>query len=98
MYSWIDKDIGYCQGELSKQMFFCYSSLVKGTMFYHVSSLNVKLFEFSKSPYAGMSDLCSPMSIILEHEADAFWCFERLMRRVVSTLAHLIFHLTKTDP
>ncbi|CAM0942891.1 unnamed protein product [Alopecurus aequalis] len=30
----------------------------------------------------GMSDLCSPLSIILEHEADAFWCFERLMRRV----------------
>lgn len=30
----------------------------------------------------GMSDLCSPISIILEHEADAFWCFERLMRRV----------------
>ncbi|XP_044421573.1 TBC1 domain family member 15 isoform X2 [Triticum aestivum] len=31
----------------------------------------------------GMSDLCSPISIILEHEADAFWCFERLMRRVL---------------
>ncbi|RLN09280.1 TBC1 domain family member 15-like [Panicum miliaceum] len=44
VYSWVDKDIGYCQG---------------------------------------MSDLCSPISIILEHEADAFWCFERLMRRVV---------------
>ncbi|AQK75977.1 Ypt/Rab-GAP domain of gyp1p superfamily protein [Zea mays] len=29
-----------------------------------------------------MSDLCSPISIILENEADAFWCFERLMRRV----------------
>ncbi|XP_066332785.1 uncharacterized protein [Miscanthus floridulus] len=43
VYSWIDKDIGCCQG---------------------------------------MSDLCSPISIILEHEADAFWCFERLMCRV----------------
>ncbi|KAK8573635.1 hypothetical protein V6N13_009723 [Hibiscus sabdariffa] len=31
----------------------------------------------------GMSDLCSPMIILLEHEADAFWCFERLMRRLV---------------
>ncbi|XP_012460043.1 rab GTPase-activating protein 22 [Gossypium raimondii] len=30
----------------------------------------------------GMSDLCSPMIIILENEADAFWCFERLMRRL----------------
>jgi len=33
-----------------------------------------------------MSDLCSPMIILLEDEADAFWCFERLMRRLVLTL------------
>ncbi|KAJ4775555.1 Ypt/Rab-GAP domain of gyp1p superfamily protein [Rhynchospora pubera] len=43
IYSWIDRDIGYCQG---------------------------------------MSDLCSPISILIENEADAFWCFERLMRRL----------------
>ncbi|XP_057950691.1 GTPase-activating protein gyp7 [Malania oleifera] len=30
----------------------------------------------------GMSDLCSPMIILFEDEADAFWCFERLMRRL----------------
>ncbi|KAJ6797542.1 TBC1 domain family member 17-like [Iris pallida] len=30
----------------------------------------------------GMSDLCSPMIILLEDEADAFWCFECLMRRL----------------
>ncbi|XVE80316.1 hypothetical protein DITRI_Ditri14bG0129900 [Diplodiscus trichospermus] len=30
----------------------------------------------------GMSDLCSPMILLLEDEADAFWCFERLMRRL----------------
>jgi hypothetical protein len=30
-----------------------------------------------------MSDLCSPMIILIEDEADAFWCFERLMRRLV---------------
>ncbi|WOL07635.1 TBC1 domain family member 15-like [Canna indica] len=30
----------------------------------------------------GMSDLCSPMIILLEDEADAFWCFERLMRKL----------------
>ncbi|CAO2833505.1 unnamed protein product [Amaranthus hypochondriacus] len=30
----------------------------------------------------GMSDLCSPMIILLDNEADAFWCFERLMRRL----------------
>lgn len=31
----------------------------------------------------GMSDLCSPMIILLDDEADAFWAFERLMRRLV---------------
>ncbi|KAG6790588.1 hypothetical protein POTOM_006745 [Populus tomentosa] len=30
----------------------------------------------------GMSDLCSPMIMLLEDEVDAFWCFERLMRRL----------------
>ncbi|KAF8038286.1 hypothetical protein BT93_B0975 [Corymbia citriodora subsp. variegata] len=30
----------------------------------------------------GMNDICSPMVILLEHEADAFWCFERTMRRL----------------
>ncbi|KAF7822875.1 TBC1 domain family member 15-like isoform X1 [Senna tora] len=30
----------------------------------------------------GMSDLCSPMVILLNDEADSFWCFERLMRRL----------------
>ncbi|KAL3829004.1 hypothetical protein ACJIZ3_025282 [Penstemon smallii] len=29
-----------------------------------------------------MNDICSPMIILLEHEADAFWCFERAMRRL----------------
>lgn len=43
-----------------------------------------------------MSDLCSPMIILLDDEADAFWCFERLMRRLVyiniSLLLHELFH------
>ncbi|KAK1428419.1 hypothetical protein QVD17_17253 [Tagetes erecta] len=30
----------------------------------------------------GMNDICSPMVILLEDEADAFWCFEHAMRRV----------------
>ncbi|KAJ8435915.1 hypothetical protein Cgig2_013262 [Carnegiea gigantea] len=30
----------------------------------------------------GMSDLCSPMIIVLENEADSYFCFERLMRRL----------------
>lgn len=43
VYSWLDPDIGYCQG---------------------------------------MSDLCSPMVVLFQNEADAFWCFERLMHRL----------------
>ncbi|KAH7293671.1 hypothetical protein KP509_28G036300 [Ceratopteris richardii] len=43
IYSWLDPDIGYCQG---------------------------------------MSDLCSPMVVLFHNEADAFWCFERLMHRL----------------
>ena len=35
-----------------------------------------------------MSDLCSPMIMLLEDEGDAFWCFERLMRRLVLTFLH----------
>ncbi|XP_039039429.1 TBC1 domain family member 15-like [Hibiscus syriacus] len=30
----------------------------------------------------GMNDICSPMVILLENEADTFWCFERAMRRL----------------
>ncbi|KAH0914439.1 hypothetical protein HID58_028885 [Brassica napus] len=30
----------------------------------------------------GMSDLCSPMIVVLEDEADSFFCFERLMCRL----------------
>ncbi|XP_024019171.1 TBC1 domain family member 15 [Morus notabilis] len=30
----------------------------------------------------GMNDICSPMVILLDDEADAFWCFERAMRRL----------------
>ncbi|CAN6889508.1 unnamed protein product [Brassica oleracea var. botrytis] len=33
----------------------------------------------------GMSDLCSPMIVLLEDEADSFFCFERLMRNFRST-------------
>ncbi|KAL8530239.1 hypothetical protein ACS0TY_007329 [Phlomoides rotata] len=30
----------------------------------------------------GMNDICSPIVILIEDEADAFWCFERAMRRL----------------
>ncbi|XP_057965810.1 rab GTPase-activating protein 22 isoform X2 [Malania oleifera] len=30
----------------------------------------------------GMNDICSPIVVLLDDEADAFWCFERAMRRL----------------
>ncbi|XP_019433050.1 PREDICTED: TBC1 domain family member 15 [Lupinus angustifolius] len=30
----------------------------------------------------GMNDICSPLIILIENEADCFWCFERAMRRL----------------
>ncbi|KAJ9176464.1 hypothetical protein P3X46_011773 [Hevea brasiliensis] len=30
----------------------------------------------------GMNDICSPMVILLENEADAFWCFDRAMQKL----------------
>ena len=31
----------------------------------------------------GMSDLVSPFVVLFEDNADAFWCFEMLIRRTV---------------
>lgn len=31
----------------------------------------------------GMSDLLSPFVVLFEDNADAFWCFEMLLRRMV---------------
>ncbi|KEH42494.1 putative Rab-GTPase-TBC domain-containing protein [Medicago truncatula] len=30
----------------------------------------------------GMNDICSPLVILIENEADCFWCFDRAMRRM----------------
>uniref|UniRef100_A0A7I4AKK1 Rab-GAP TBC domain-containing protein n=1 Tax=Physcomitrium patens TaxID=3218 RepID=A0A7I4AKK1_PHYPA len=30
----------------------------------------------------GMSDFCSPLALMFQDEADAFWCFERIVSRV----------------
>ncbi|AES60914.1 Rab-GTPase-TBC domain protein [Medicago truncatula] len=32
----------------------------------------------------GMNDICSPLVILIENEANCFWCFDRAMRRMVS--------------
>lgn len=33
--------------------------------------------------FAGMNDICSPIIILIENEADCYWCFDRAMRRMV---------------
>lgn len=38
--------------------------------------------------FAGMADLMSPFVVLSPDNADAFWCFERLMRRVVRRELH----------
>jgi hypothetical protein len=30
----------------------------------------------------GMNDICSPLVILIENEADCYWCFDRAMRRM----------------
>ena len=35
----------------------------------------------------GMSDLLSPILVVMENEVDAFWCFAGLMERMVSNKA-----------
>lgn len=42
----------------------------------------------------GMSDLCSPMIVLLEDEADSFFCFERLMRRLVLVTFNHTFNVS----
>jgi Rab-GTPase-TBC domain len=71
VYAWIDKDVGYCQGGAHIKFVL---EKKKWTTAYLSHRLPF---------YVGMSDLCSPMIILLEDEADAFWAFERLMRRLV---------------
>lgn len=60
-------------------------------IFYQTESNQAKLWNIL-SVYAwmdsdisyvqGMNDICSPMVILLENEADAYWCFDRAMRRL----------------
>uniref|UniRef100_A0A0D9XTN5 Rab-GAP TBC domain-containing protein n=1 Tax=Leersia perrieri TaxID=77586 RepID=A0A0D9XTN5_9ORYZ len=49
----------------------------------------------------GMSDLCSPMIVLLNDEADAFWCFERCTQQSVGVenqLQHLASIIQVLDP
>ncbi len=41
-------------------------------------------FNYSCAGYVqGMSDLLAPILMLMENEADAFWCFAALMERIV---------------
>lgn len=62
-------------------------------MFFVEKSDYEALISYEKYCCTGMSDLCSPMVILFENEADAFWCFERLMRRLVSLVCSDNFSL-----
>ncbi|XP_024165532.1 TBC1 domain family member 15 isoform X5 [Rosa chinensis] len=60
-------------------------------VFYESETNQAKLWEIL-SVYAwmdndigyvqGMNDICSPIVILIENHADAFWCFERAMRKL----------------
>ena len=41
-------------------------------------------YYYLRSLIAGMSDLLSPFIVLYEDNADAFWCFEMLLRRMVN--------------
>lgn len=43
----------------------------------------VDLIEAGCLVVAGMSDLLSPFVVLFDDDADAFWCFESLLKRVV---------------
>ncbi|CAJ1955508.1 unnamed protein product [Sphenostylis stenocarpa] len=45
-------------------------------------TLDVKTYVFTEYWILGMSDLLSPFVVIFEDNADAFWCFEMLLRRM----------------
>ena len=75
IYAWVDNDISYVQGEL----FLTASLSIKTILF-------MRRWLFLILSCLGMNDICSPMVILLENEADAFWCFERAMRRLVCDL------------
>ncbi|CAH8390239.1 unnamed protein product [Eruca vesicaria subsp. sativa] len=68
VYAWVDPATGYCQGSTYLLCWVCYLLLVD------TNCLVANLM-------TGMSDLVSPFVVLFEDNADAFWCFEMLIRR-----------------
>ena len=52
--------------------------------FVHVLKLYYFYYPFSVGYVQGMSDLLSPLLVVMDNEADTFWCFVGLMNIVVS--------------
>ncbi|XP_048556211.1 uncharacterized protein LOC125536963 isoform X1 [Triticum urartu] len=49
--------------------------------------------------HEGMSDLVSPFIVLYEDDADAFWCFEMLLRRMVICIyVKLYWHMLAQGP
>lgn len=44
-----------------------------------------------ESVVVGMSDLLSPFVVLFEDNADAFWCFEMLLRRMVLLILKILY-------
>lgn len=72
VYAWVDPATGYCQG----CDFFLINVAIH--IFYEYNLLQKYGILIS-----GMSDLLSPFVVLFEDNADAFWCFEMLLRRMV---------------
>ncbi|KAK7393380.1 hypothetical protein VNO78_21933 [Psophocarpus tetragonolobus] len=63
----------------------------RALVFYETEANQAKLFDVL-AVYAwldndigyvqGMNDICSPLIMLVENEADCYWCFERAMRRM----------------
>lgn len=73
VYAWVDPSTGYCQGLHISMEHYIFFAKIK------------VLFDVSKwdKLIIGMSDLLSPFVVLYEDDADAFWCFEMLLRRMV---------------
>ena len=44
------------------------------------------VFIFFPGYVQGMSDLLSPILVVMENEVDAFWCFAGIMERMVGLI------------
>jgi hypothetical protein len=50
----------------------------------HDILVTYSFYNFDIGYCQGMSDLLSPILVVMEDEADAFWCFAGLMEHTVS--------------